>query len=144
MIYLLDAKIIDENGDIKSCFSEVYSDFQKAISEGEKYLKINIQGFYYGDNFDYACEDYYMAVKSEKINKILKILRFTYNFTVTEIDLKYADNFKLPIYEYECRNLKPTKKIFNMNLEKEIEYVEIIYMDSVNRNMYTFCRYPRR
>ena len=141
-IYLLDILAHIDNkentfGDM-NYYANVYLTLEEAINEGKKWIKGAIQEFYYEDDYDYGNEEQYEYTTIEELQKMMKDLHLGYKFWVKERDLEYADTFKLPKTEEECKGLEPTTTLYYFDLEGNLSEKYLEYESKSDSKIFSF------
>ena len=114
-------------------YSNVYTGFNKSKEIGIKWLKSKFE----------QLKSKYKYLKDTTLDELVKNNEIEYIFKITKIeDLKYAETFILPEYDYECRNLKPTHIVYRLKYNGEEIYHTLEFRKKLHDTGYAFMRYP--
>lgn len=116
-----------------SHYSNIYTSFNKAKEIGVKWLESKFE----------QLKSEYKYLENSTLDELVKDNEIEYIFKITKIeDLKYVETFKLPEYEYECRNLKPTHVVYRLKYNGEEIYHTLEFRKRLHDSGYVFMRYP--
>lgn len=134
MIYLLKVEIQFEELQEKNLYySNIYSRRTDAKNKGIKWLEEKIE--YYKKQYE--------NLKKLSIEQMVENKKIKYSFIIKKIpNLNYAESFRVPENEYECRNLRPTYIEYHYNHNGEEKYWLLQYKNFIKEKGYSFIRYP--
>jgi len=93
-----------------SCFSGVYSTLEKALNIGKDFIRRRSQTLY--ESSGYCTKD-----GSLTFEDFIKDDMLNCNFTITELDPEYADNYMEFGSEYKCEGTPPTHRVMSFDRE---------------------------
>ncbi len=119
-----------------SFYTEVYSNLEKAIEKGKEWLANKINHIYEESGYCTKGKD------SLTLKDMFDDEEIYYCFEIVELEPEYAENFKIPDHEYECKNLNPTHIVHYYNLEGKLLYKDLEYRSNKSGFAYVITRYP--
>ena len=118
-------------------YTNVYSTLDRAVEVGTNWLRNKIKRLYEESNYCTREKD------TLTIQDMLDENEIYYNFSVTEFNPRYADNFEVPDHEYECKHYAPSHIEYSYNLEGQLQYKELQYRYHNGYSGHYFTRFPR-
>jgi hypothetical protein len=115
-------------------FSNVYTNYDKALEDGKKFLEKNV-------TFVFTNGEYNIKNREiPSIDELFSIERVWYEFNIEEIeDIEYAENFNIKLVPNEAyleQNIKPTHKVYHLDYKGNIESIDIQYRASDKEHPY--------
>ena len=135
MVYHLEVMAHGDSIVRDSFYSNVHSTLKKSVEDGLCWLNKRLHNLY--QHSEYSNQEHNLTLQD-----MIRNGEIQYSFKVTRISPYYADNFELPNEEDNCKDLRPTHTIFNYDLQGNLEYIEIKYMNKDGSSAYVTRKYP--